>query len=235
MSRRRSTALNHAVTLRHPFRILFRLFFAAICAITTARAQDFQSWNEVDISAAWRRVDLLAPLVARVDPTLPYPQLAATGLTADIKLIKSLTLTPGYLYADLPQNPTHVHVPLIALTAVTRRGRFVLADRNRFEKLIGYTSSPWRYRNRILLDRSLGPRDRAHAFVDDEVLINLSAADFNQNRLQMGAGTRLNPRLGIDLYYLRRDPATGSTTHVFGCTLRLAMTSLKPPLSSHTP
>ena len=31
---------------------------------TANHAQEFQSWNEVDLSASWRHVDFLAPFVA---------------------------------------------------------------------------------------------------------------------------------------------------------------------------
>ena len=153
---------------------------------TTSHAQELQSWNEVDLSASWRHVDFLAPFVARIAPGSPNPELAATGLTVDLPLRWGLTLTPGYLFADLPQGNDLVHLPLLALTGTTHLHHLMLADRNRWEKLIGYRGNPVRYRNRLLLDRPLGSDDRAHAFLDDEIFLNLSAANFNQNRLQTG-------------------------------------------------
>jgi len=197
------------------------LIVALVIAVAPGHAQDFQSWNEVDLAAAWGRIDLLAPFVARTDPSLPNPQLAATGLTADIHLPARLTLTPGYLFADLPQAGYLVHLPLIAVTATLHPGRLTVADRNRFEKLIGYPGSPVRYRNRLLFDY---PIRRAHAFLDDEVMFNLSTGEFNQNRLQAGAGAHLAPRLLLDLYYLRKNPASGTVTHVLGTTLRFTLT-----------
>jgi hypothetical protein len=104
----------------------------------------------------------------------------------------------------------------------------LLADRNRFEKLIGYPGAPVRYRNRLLLDSPLGHAHRAHAFLDDEVLFNLSAVNFNQNRFQAGAGLHLDRRLLLDLFYLQKNPGSGEATYVFATTLTVNLTRRVP-------
>jgi hypothetical protein len=211
---------------------LVLLFFVG----TASRAQELQSWNEVDLSASWRHVDFLAPFVERTEPGLPNPELAATGLTADLSLGWGLTLTPGYLFAYLPQANDRVHLPLLALTATTHLRHLTLANRNRLEKLSGYRGNPVRYRNRLLLDRPLGSDGRTHAFLDDEVFFNLSAANFNQNRLQTGAGIHLDPRMLLDLYYLQRNPASGPATYVLGVTLKVSLTRrMLSTLPTHNP
>ena len=182
-------------------------------------------WNEVDLTASWRHVDFLVPLVARTDTQLPNPQLAATGITADFPLPWRLTLTGGYLFADLPQRSDLVHLPLVAVTKSFRLGRLTVADRNRFEKLIGYGTSPVRYRNRLMLDRPFGARKQWHFLVNDETIFNLSAGSWNQNRFQAGGGARLSRRLFLDVYYLQRDASGGAPeAHVLGTTLKVAVT-----------
>jgi Protein of unknown function (DUF2490) len=211
-------------------------FIVLVFAVAVSRAQELQAWNEVDLTASWQHVDFLAPFVARIDPAMPNPQLAATGLTADLPLLWGLTLTPGYLFADLPQSNHLVHLPLLALTETTHLSRLTLADRNRFEKLIGYPRSPVRYRNRLLLDAPFGSHGRAHAFIDDELFLNLSEVNFNQNRFQTGAGVRLHPRLLIDMYYLQKNPSSGSATHVLGTTVRVSLTrDISRMLPTHNP
>lgn len=193
-----------------------------------AGAQDFQQWNEVDFTASWRNADFLVPVLARTDTHLPNPQLAATGITVDMPLRWHLTLTGGYLFADLPQLPDDVHLPLIAVSTTFHARRFTLADRNRFEKLIGYGDSPVRYRNRIFLDWPSGARGRWHLFTDDEVFFNLTAGSWNQNRFQAGGGARLNRRLFFDVYYLQRAPSGGAAkTTVLGTTLTVRIPSRK--------
>jgi hypothetical protein len=217
-----------------PYEILTAALF---CFLTipaaTASAQDFQSWNEIDLTASVHHVDLLVPLLARTDTSLPNPQLAAAGLTADLHLPMHLTLTPGYLFVDIPRSGYRVNVPLIAVTESLHLGRYTAADRSRFEKLFNYPTSPVRYRNRLLFDYALG---RAHLLLDDEIFFNLTADNFSQNRLQSGAGTRLTSRLSLDLYYLQKNPASGAATHVLGSTLRISLTPPPPPrLPSHIP
>ena len=205
-----------------------------VLAAASAHGRDFQDWSEVDLTAAWHHVDLLVPFVARTDTVKPNPQLAATGLTADVHLPLHLTLTPGYLFADLPQSSAHVHIPLLALTGTMHLHRLAVADRNRLEGLIGYSGNPVRYRNRLLFDLPFA--ERAHLFLDDELFVNLSTGAFNQNRLQSGAGLHLTPRLLVDLYYLQKNPPSGAATHVLGSTLRIALTPPPlPRLPSHLP
>jgi hypothetical protein len=190
-----------------------------------ADAQDFQVWNEVDLTASWRKVDLLIPLLARNDNHLPNPQLAATGLTADFALPWRLTLTGGYLFADLPQRADKVHIPLIAMTKSLQTAGFVIADRNRFEKLLGYPHAPVRYRNRILADRAFGRTKGWHLFAADETFIDLSASQWSQNRFQAGGGARLNRKLSLDIYYLQKNAAGGAApAHILGTTLRVSLT-----------
>jgi hypothetical protein len=203
----------------------FLLFLSLILPCGLARTQDFQSWNEVDLTASWRKVDFLAPFLARTDSSLPNPQLAATGLTADFPLQRHITLTGGYLFADLPQKSLAVHVPLVAVSNAFRLGRTTLAERNRFEKLFDYPNQPVRYRNRVLADEALGTNHRWHLFANDEVFFDLTAGAWSQNRLQAGGGVWLRSRALLDLYYLRRNASGGAApVHVLGTTLRLALT-----------
>jgi Protein of unknown function (DUF2490) len=189
---------------------------------TVCKAQDFQSCNEIDLTASWKGVDFLLPLLARTDLRLQNPQLEATGITADFHLPCHLTLTGGYVFAVVPQPLLDIHLPLVAITSTFHFHGFALADRNRFEQLVGFRSSPVRYRNRFLADHAFGAQERWHAFADDEVLVNLTDWNWNQNRLQLGGGTRLTPRPFLDIYYLRRNLRGDlPTQNVLGTTLRI--------------
>ncbi len=191
-------------------------------------AQDFQSWSELDLTASYKGVDFLVPLLARNDSRLPNPQLAAIGVTADFRLPRHLTLTGGYLFAVAPQRSLDVHLPLVAITPTFRFRRVVLADRNRFEKLIGFGNCPVRYRNRLLLDFPFGVKESWHGFASDEVLFNLSDRTWNQNRLQVGGGRQLTTHVLLDLYYLRRNLSGGAPAqNVLGTTVKISLRSRK--------
>jgi uncharacterized protein DUF2490 len=197
---------------------------------SAARAQDHQLWNEVDLAGSRRGVAFVAPFVARIDTRAPHVPLIAAGLTADVPLPwhlrdprVDLTLTGGYLLVDLParENAT-VHVPLVAASATFHVRRLIIADRNRFEKLVGFGTSPVRYRQRLLFDMPLDRERTWHLFADDEVFFDYSASRWNQNRLQIGAGPRFRSGVSIDVFYLQRNVTSGlPSTRVLGTMVRL--------------
>jgi len=195
------------------------VFVGAVC-----RAQEFQSWNEVDLTASWKKMDFLMPAVVRADPSLPNPQFVATGLVAFVPLSTHLKLVGGYLFADLPQRSQVAHVPVLAVEVAVHKEHLTLMDQNRFEKLFDYGSEPVRYRNLLLLDRPFGRNVQWHSFVDDEIFFDLSAVNFNQNRFQAGAGVHLHPRFLLDLYYLQKNPGSGTPTYAFGTILTVNLT-----------
>lgn len=208
-----------------------RIFPALVFMILVSapgRAQNLQSWDEVDLTASWDKVKLLVPLLIRVDSHLPNPQLAATGFTVDLPGPWHLTMTAGYLFADLPRRSQIIHVPLVAVSKSFHLHRFTFVDRNRFEKLVGSANSPVRYRNRTMLDRPFGHDDRWHVFVDDEIFLDLSAAQWNQNRFQFGVGARVTSASSVDTYYLIRSaPGGAPLTHVAGVTLKAELKKSK--------
>jgi hypothetical protein len=106
--------------------------------------------------------------------------------------------------------------------------RFAFADMNRFERLIGYPGSPYRYRNKLIVDRPLGADRNWHLFASNEAFFNLSAGNWNQNRFQAGVGRRLNHHVSVDLYYLER-VANGAaqSANILGTTLTMRLTPVK--------
>lgn len=195
----------------------------------SADAQDFQWWSEVDITASARSVDVLGLVVVRTDSRLPNPQLVGGGLEGEVRVLRHLAITGGYLLVDLPQRAErHVQLPLVAATTMVRVRRLNIADRNRFEKLVGFGTSPVRYRNRVLADLRLRGDTKWHLFGEDEVFFDFSTSTWNQNRLRFGGGVRLGRGCVLDLFYLQRNVrGEAPTTHVLGTTLKVALKS--PP------
>jgi hypothetical protein len=167
------------------------------------------------------------PFVVRTGSALPNPQLAGVGLEAEVRLRRHVTLTGGFLLVDLPQRARpHVQLPLVAATTMGRIRRVYVADRNRFEQVIGVATAPVRYRNRVFADLPVSPGGKWHLFGDDEIFFDFSTSTWNQNRLQLGGGMRVRSGVVLDLFYLQRHLRGGvPTTHVFGTTLKV---TLKP-------
>lgn len=85
------------------------LFLLGMLGISRGRAQDLQTWNEIDVVGNWRKIDLTLPLVARLDFRQSNPQFFAAGGLADIHLFADTVLTGGYLFVDLPTHNSEVH------------------------------------------------------------------------------------------------------------------------------
>lgn len=199
---------------------------ASLCLCTVARAQGFWIWNEEDITAAFRGVSVVVPLVDRIAPSLANPQLLAIGLTAEVRLPARTTMTVGYLFVDLPQRqPSVVHVPLLATSTAARIGPLTVADRNRIEQLIGLGPSPIRYRNRLSLELPLGaaPSNRSHVFADEEVFFDASASAWTQSRFRIGAGCALRSALLLDVFYLRQSIRGRALVQVLGTAFKVAL------------
>lgn len=202
------------------------LWLAALLAFCgAAHAQDFQSWNELDLLARWKHATLLVPLVARIDPAQPNPQFAATGALITVPVARHLELSTGYLTADLPFATGWVHVPVGIANLIVRPSRYTFADASRIEKLQGYSDNPWRYRNLVFAQRAFGATRRTRLFANNECFVNLTDRVWNQNRFQAGASRTLSPRLTANLFYLQKN-ARGATktTYVLGADLQILLT-----------
>jgi len=230
----RWTDLVPALTARMPVCRSLLIRFELPCAVATfcgflftaaACGQDFQWWSEFDLEGSTRTVDVVAPFLARVDPSSPSFQLVATGVTTDVRLSRLFTLTGGYLFADLPQRAhLHVHIPLAAVSTTIRVRRLVMADRNRVEQLVGLGASPVRFRNRVVVDLALGEQGSWHMFSGDEVFFDVATSRWSQNRFQVGGRTRLSPGVSLDFFYLRRTlSGVAPDTHVLGTTVRVML------------
>jgi len=164
------------------------LFLLGMLGISRGRAQDLQTWNEIDVVGNWRKIDLTLPLVTRLDFRQSTPQLFAVGGLADIHLFADTVLTGGYLFVDLPTHNSEVHAPVISVSEKIRLGRLILSDRNQFERLVdlgrlgvhsGLGSSPVRYRNRFLIDESLARPLGGHLFAEEEAFYDFEVSHWN--------------------------------------------------------
>src|SRR5262249_11548701 len=89
---------------------------AFLLIASVARAQDHQVWDEIDVTGVWHDIAFIVPFVVRLDMRGPHLPLAATGVMADLVLLWHVTLTGGYLFADLniASQRSVVQIPLVA-------------------------------------------------------------------------------------------------------------------------
>lgn len=195
---------------------------ALLCGIG-GHCQAIRYWPEVDLSLAVRRANLLIPSLSRVDSTQSNPQFVATGAVGTFNINRYWSVSAGYLFADLPQQNQIAHVPLVAFTPILTARHWTFPDVNRFERLVSYSSQPYRYRNRATADYAFGQSRTRHVYVSNEVFVNLSSRSWNQNRALVGVGIPVGRLTRMDAYLLQKSAPGGKEISAIGTVLTVTL------------
>lgn len=195
------------------------LFLTVIFGGAVGHCQSIQFWPEVDLSLTAKRTVLLVPLLARLQSGQRNPQFAALGAIGTVNINQRWSVSAGYLFADLPQQNETAHVPLVALTRVWTARHWTFPDTNRFERLLGFSNQPYRYRNRATADYAFGRHGARHFYVSNELFVNLSNGTWNQNRAMVGVGIPIRRFTRLDTYFLQRSAPRGKETSAIGTLL----------------
>lgn len=191
-----------------------------------------------DDTQVWPEVQLTVPLNQSVDLFLST-QLRATRRVTDFtdarpaigfafKVSKYLTLTPFYLYIATPLAPDRRAYENRLNFAATVRApplkRFLITDRNLFERRWRDPVNSTRYRNRLLVEHPVNIADKEFSvFVFDEVFYDWSAGAWTRNRIGGGISRGFNKRLTSDVYYMKQNDGRTrpGDVHIIGVVLRV--------------
>jgi hypothetical protein len=176
-----------------------------------APASDAQLWTELDLTKAVSdRLAFTATLTDRLGDGLPNPTLWGGGLTGEFRLSPTWSIGGG-AYAVQVRSASSGHrvnanLPLAYLTGAWEVAGVRLSDRNRFEDVLGVPGHPWRYRNRLQVDRPLqGLPPIRSIFASDEVFYDFGHERFSRNRAQVGITLAPAGPAAIQIYYMRQD------------------------------
>ncbi len=190
--------------------VLVLVTIAAVGQNSPPRLSDFQSWDELDISArVTDNVDVSWISQGRFSADYANPATALTGAEVAVALGSHVVVAPSYYYLAFKTTSGksgHFEVPLFAATLRLAHGRWTLSDRSRFLGAIGGGNNSWLYLNRPRFDYQIGPRRwGASAFVWDEVFYFSLFDGWTRNRAAAGMKKVFNRHWATDLYYLRQD------------------------------
>ena len=147
-------------------------------------------------------------VLARLDFQRPNPQFFAVGGLADISSFSAYNDNRRLSFVELPTHRVDIHAPRMSASEEVRLGPLLLSDRNRFERLIGIGrlgiraglgSSPFRYRNRLLVDVPFAGSSALHVFAKEEAFYDFEVSGWDENRVRAGVGARLSKRLSLDI------------------------------------
>ncbi len=136
-----------------------------------------------------------------------------------------LTLRTGYHYLSSPGGPNETRVVLEATSRYPLKAGLLIADRNRADVRAIEGKSSWRYRNRLMLEKSVAihsyhftPYLRAEAYYDSR------AEKWSRTTEDVGFLFPIRRRAEIEPYYQHMNDTAKSPnrqTHGIGLTLNL--------------
>jgi hypothetical protein len=198
---------------------------------TLPSRSDTQNWNDVLLTVPVAGpVDFVLQGTLRNGRDLTRPVDERIGIGFAFRVGKYLTVIPNYTHIDMqPFAGRRIYEERLALTTTVKfpLGRFVLSDRNTFERRLRTPAvDATRYRNRLQIDHPIGPKEkRISLFFSDEVFYDWTFNAWVRNRAAVGVSKVVSKHFTLDLYYMRQNDSHSvpGDLHVIGSTWRFKL------------
>jgi len=172
---------------------------------------DFQSWNDVHLTVAMsKHVDFYTRLTLRFGKNVSRLNDERFAIGFILKPTRSLSITPFYWYVNMRNAISQFRVENrlnLAVNYVFPIKRFGLSHRSTIERRLRQPVNSWRYRAQLTIDKKIPERiiPKAKVFMSDEVFYDSFLNRFSRNRFAVGITKTLNPKLSVDIYYMRQN------------------------------
>lgn len=191
--------------------LLFIIAFAGTVSLVAQDDEDTQSWNDLQISIPVnKKVDWLLFGTLRFSRQLKNPSETRLGSGVNWKATKEFSVSPTYLYIETRnlagQFRTEHRLSLRGVYKFPVKA-FGLSHRSVYEYRIRSSGNTWRYRPSLTVEKNLPKSFIADAklFVTEEVFYVSTTRKFSRNRFSIGVSKTLNPKLSLDVYYMRQN------------------------------
>ena len=192
--------------------------------------EDTQLWQDLQVAVALsKEVDLDTYATLRVGRDITHLVDRRVGVGFAFKVGKYLTLRPWYLnIVTRPAEGRKTNENRLSLAATLRfpLGKYVLADRNLFERRLRFPLNSTRYRNHLQIEHPVKLGDlQLGLFASDEVFYDWSVDDWVRNRFAAGVSRKFNNHFTGELYYMRQNDGRSrpGDLHVIGVTYRVRL------------
>lgn len=199
-------------------------------ASAPALKEDTQQWNDLQVSVPLNKeIDFTMTSTVRFGRNVTHLVERRVGIGFGFRVGKYLTLAPSY--ANIVMRPAanrKIDENRLSFAATVRvpLGKFLLSDRNTFERRIRRPLNSTRYRNRLQLDHPVKfGNTLLQLFVSDEVFYDWSVDDWVRNRFTVGLTRRFNKYFTGDFYYMRQNDGRSrpGDLNVIGVTYRIGL------------
>ena len=214
----------------------------ALSQVATAQSSNFQWWPEWDTYVSLnsrtrvsftvsRKDDGLTPGSVQIGPNIDLsvkPLLRRRLRTNDESAYKYLSFGAGYRYIVTVDNPSEHRVLLEATPRFPLPLMLLLSDRQRADLRVINGQFSWRYRNRLMVERSFKIKHLSLTpFARGELLYNSHYDLWNQNSYSFGTTIPIRHRLDLEPFYEHRNNSQSSPQHIdaLGFTISLYLRS----------
>lgn len=200
--------------LKRIFRLLIIFGFAVSIAQaqTTVDDEDFQSWNDVQLTVPVnKRVDLVLTGTLRFGDNVQRLVDRRGAVAFNFKIKDWLSVQPGYTNIATMRRGSRRRIEHRLNFAATYKfpfKKFTLTNRSLFERRLREPRNSTRYRNRLQFELPIKQIKGAKLFVSDEIFYDWSLKRWPRNRFTAGVGKTINKKLSLDVYYMRQNDGT---------------------------
>lgn len=206
--------------------------FMAMCTPSNAQTplfkEDTQQWNDLQLAVeVTKQVDFNFYSTFRIGRDITHLVDRRVGAGFTFKVGKYLTLSPYVLNIVMrPSEGRKVNENRLLFPATVRvpLGKFLISDRNQFERRLRFPINSTRYRNRLQIEHPIKIKETSlQLFVSDEVFYDWSFDAWVRNRFAVGVSRKFNKYFTGDIYYMRQNDGRSrpGDLHIIGATYRL--------------
>lgn len=198
---------------------------------TIADTDDFQSWNEVQVTVpASEKLDLFFSGTMRFGSNVSKLSDARVAAGVVYKPNKKWSFSPFHLYVRARNSrgvfQTENRLNLRAGYRFPFK-KFGLSHRSALEYRIREPQNSWRYRPSITFEKELPKKltPGARMFITEEIFYDSILKKFSRSRFSVGIGKTLTKKLSLDAYYMRQTDSNSrpGNLNVVGTTWRVKL------------
>ena len=218
-------------------RCLLVCVLLSLLAAEISAAQDILPVPDPDDSQLWTAVQVAVPLKERVDLILSgtlrlgrdfsRPVYETGGASVRFALGRYFALSPIYQFVATQYYPdVHTRESRLSINGVVSVPikRLVVDSMHQLEQRFRETGNSNRYRTRLQVEWPFRLHDANYRlFSWEEVAYDWSPHAWTRNRIAVGAGKQVTPKLAVDLFYLKQNASFSRPRNInaIGITFRI--------------
>jgi hypothetical protein len=191
--------------------LVLLLFAASASAQVITETEDFQSWNEVQLTVPMtKEFDFYTAVTMRFGKNVSRLNDGRFAIGFVWKPTKSFSVQPFYWHIRARNSRSQFRIEHRLNLRATYKfpfKKFGLSHRSWFEYRMRPTGNTWRYRPSLTFEKELPEKfiPKAKFYITEEPFYDSATKKFSRNRFTVGINKTINKNLSVDVYYMRQN------------------------------